>query len=292
MVRKNLVIVVLYNKEMSESSTLKTLTEGLEYISKITIVNNGPKKIKNDQKVLVSLTKNDIVVELIECLENKPLSNIYNDIIRCNSNLDGYIILDDDSKLSRDYFECISNVNADVILPSIIESSNNKKYYPIASNKEEIIEGVNIAQQVYSISSGLVISRHTNEVFEEHKLTLFDERFSLYGVDTSFFMRLNYLRESKGVSLNVINFGRLYHSLSRVSEINSDFRVKERLIDELLTVKYYNVNKRNKVIVYAKVLIKCLIKLKVSWFFIMLNVIIKGKHPRSLFKADNGQKYN
>ena len=99
------VLVVLYNKIISDSATLRTMLLCNDLCNvDLTVVNNGPKSIPQVQEFLSSNESLFLGIRYIEHLENKPLSKVYNDFIDCNSRSDYYVIIDDDSKLESAFF--------------------------------------------------------------------------------------------------------------------------------------------------------------------------------------------
>ncbi|WP_416238595.1 glycosyltransferase family 2 protein, partial [Raoultella planticola] len=86
-------VVVLYKKQMlADSKTLASLEPYIGLLHNITIVNNGPDVLLEDESIYYKSEN----VAIIEHLKNRPLSSIYNDFIRTND-CDRFIILDDDT---------------------------------------------------------------------------------------------------------------------------------------------------------------------------------------------------
>lgn len=73
------ILIVLYDKEIAESETIKSL---IKYSSKdieITIFNNGPNLLSDTSTTLTNMRNRFNNVKVIECVCNKPLSILYND---------------------------------------------------------------------------------------------------------------------------------------------------------------------------------------------------------------------
>ncbi|MCP5961216.1 hypothetical protein NL379_28800, partial [Klebsiella pneumoniae] len=80
----------------------------------------------------------------------------------------------------------------DIELPKIISMSDNVQYYPLVNGAIEQKDGIiSNAKEIFSIGSGLVISKGVKLYFIENKMELFDSHFALYGVDFSFFRKIN-----------------------------------------------------------------------------------------------------
>lgn len=122
------VLVVLYNKEISQSETLSSLANQNVTYYELTLVNNGPNELLalNDP-LLKEMQGKGIKVNYIEFLDNKPLSYIYNLFITENNNRESFVILDDDTQLPEDYLTYCDN-KFDILLPIILH--DGKVEYP------------------------------------------------------------------------------------------------------------------------------------------------------------------
>lgn len=228
------VLVVLYNCKVCESETINSLLNywGERKDLHIDIINNGPFSI---DEVALNIKG---TFQYYQYLENKKLSLLYNEFLNRN-NSEYYIFLDDDSVLSESYFISLESLldnklGKHFLLPNIL--SNGQHVYPKKTNMKSNI--ISNRSGVMSIGSGLAISNYLVELFIEKYGGVFDERFHFYGVDSSFFHRLNSLRN---VVLGSYG-GDISHSLSS-QEVES-YRVKafrrlERSNDFGLTTRYY-----------------------------------------------------
>lgn len=61
----------------------------------------------------------------------------------------------------------------------------------------------NVNDKIISIGSGLVIYKSLVECFRKDNLKLFDERYALYGVDYSFFRRIQRIKKQYDIRPNL-----------------------------------------------------------------------------------------
>ncbi|PRD16798.1 glycosyltransferase family 2 protein [Pantoea coffeiphila] len=272
------IVVVLYNKEINESATIRTLVEkGLNNVY-LTIHNNGPKNIAAPTEFLELLSLRCIVVNVENCIENKPLSNLYNDFIESHADFDKFILLDDDSEITQSFMDSIEKDDYDLEIPKIVSRVDNQVYYPI-SNGHVITDDCFLdVQGTSSIGSGLLFTKRLVNVFSKHNLKLFDENYALYGVDVSLFRRMWNLNR-KGEVFKLKTSSSILHSLSRAEGQESAFRSNERLIDYAITARRYPTPR-----LYASFLkrgLKQLVGMRFREFFQMCGYFISGVHPRS-----------
>lgn len=235
---KKAILIVLYDKEICESTTIESLSELALTETKIVIHNNGPREISLPKEQAKIFNIKGIDFELINSIENKPLSVIYNEFINANLDCELFSIFDDDSYVSSDFVTIISNDSFDIELPKIMSRVDSKVYYPKVDKCIFYEDGSIIGSDVFSIGSGLTISNNVVKKFIKHKMDLFDEHYALYGVDFSFFRRLK-KPQNKGEDFKISSNFTLLHSLSKAEVIQSKFRHDERLIDFALTVRHY-----------------------------------------------------
>ena len=262
-------IVLVYNKGIYESQSLKSLLIQKEHIpqeSEIVIFNNGLNTFNTEDKIKFSQALLDFSsVSFIHGGKNESLAKIYNRVI-CDYDAKRYVFLDDDTVLNKDFLHN-TQVNVDLIMPKI--KSKGIAIYPFRRNYL-----VNTFKFI-TISSGLCIS---SDLLSKVKLkygNCFDERFKLYGVDTSFCLRL--------CTLNQFSFsikGTLEHSLSKFekeTKVVKNFRFRERTIADSLIL-------RNYISFYSLVnTLKFLIKLGAHRRFyeikLWFTIYKKNKHP-------------
>lgn len=104
------ILVVIYDKQLDGSNTLKSLLNVRSGNLFLTIVNNGPNILSPDSEIHFKLNEKFKVVEVIEHTNNKPLSILYNDFIASMDDADYYILMDDDSILTDEYISMISSL--------------------------------------------------------------------------------------------------------------------------------------------------------------------------------------
>ncbi|WP_426617540.1 glycosyltransferase family 2 protein [Raoultella sp. R2A007] len=271
------ILVVLYGKEISESATISSLlTSGLVG-AKVILHNNGPSEISisSEEQKKFEASGNDFV--LANCIDNKPLSTIYNDFVRVNSQCDVLSFFDDDSTIPKKYVSIITSREFEIELPKILSRIDSKIYYPLVDKRVFNDDGVMIGNNIFSIGSGLTLTKGVIEKFIKHQMELFDEHYALYGVDFSFFRRLHAL-QTKGERFSISSNFTLLHSLSKVESVQSKFRHDERLIDFALTVRHYPSTRLY--LAFIKKNILCLLKLKIKDNILMVMTFLNGSHPR------------
>ncbi|HCI7748585.1 TPA: glycosyltransferase family 2 protein [Escherichia coli] len=264
------VLVVLYGKEVNESETIKSLCQLDNQTFNLKIVNNGPKIILGISDPLIQkILRKGVNVNISEHLDNKPLSKVYNDFIDEYSASDFFIFLDDDTNVPADFLSYCKHP-IDLNLPVI--KDDGVVHYPKGNlkNKHKL--------SIISISSGLSLSNNLICKYKKEFIKVFDERFALYGIDTSFFARLQRFT-NQGVIFK-INIGpEIQHSLSKFnSDGKNKFRTIERTYDLGLTARFYP-----EAISYPRFILY-IIRLFITFKFGLLQklsvVMFKGKHPR------------
>ncbi|ULR32470.1 hypothetical protein MJO48_07245 [Dickeya fangzhongdai] len=272
------ILVVLYNKELSESKTLFSLLNDFYYKGDVTlfIVNNGPNKILFDDSISNGLNKKFHQVIYVEYICNKPLSKIYNEFI--NNNYDYYVIFDDDSQPDDSYFEVFNDINYDLVLPRIKSSDDCTFYYPVNNGLVVDSECELCIDTVMSISSGIIIGRRIVSIVRNKFGLVFDERYALYGIDTSFLFRLRAIDSNIKNKLSFVCVGIIRHSLSRVVKDSSEFRAIERLYDVAITTRWYSNFYGYGV--FLRKFLGSLVRFKFRYSFILFFYYFRGRHPR------------
>lgn len=269
------MVVILYGKRFEESKTLQSLMRFSHQLDQLLIVNNGPESLDSHDSFFIALSKKHKHVEFENQIQNKPLSWIYNDFIN-SIDADYYVLFDDDTEINLDYESYLFQMdNIDLELPKIISIIDKRQYYP-KLNEQIIFENsvIESSGELFSIGSGLIISNKIKNTFKKYNLELFDSRFALYGVDFSFFRRLNKLGRD-GFLISTQTF--LNHSLSGAEGVIAQWRAKERLYDEILTIKYYRAFSFLRVL---KATFKYILKLNVYYILEIFNTYFRGRHPR------------
>jgi hypothetical protein len=232
------ILVVLYNKRIDESNTLNAILSHDLHIRncKLTIWNNGPLPFENVENSLKFF--GDFNVEIKETLSNISLAKIYNNVISC-ADSNKYIILDDDSFLTYEYFKDVGVVSSDCVCFPIIQCGEKIIGPEVNSNCANSPRICRPSDTIMSIGSGIVIGQNVAAMLIDKFGSVFDERFYLYGVDTTFCLRINSMKLDN--TIRVINGFK--HSLSRKNKESNElskFRVKERAYDVGLTLRYYS----------------------------------------------------
>lgn len=274
------ILVVTYNQQrIQDSLTLNTLRLHNEFIRKkyseykVTIWNNGPYLLENLNFKLPNW-------EIKNFLNNAPLSWIYNHFITVNTAADFFCILDDDTEVTLEFlYDAITHLKksktAMLYLPRILNHISLEQVYPVEIFNNRILDNITSNDSVRSIGSGILFNKSLIELFPNMKL--FSERYSFYGVDTSFFMELLNLQRTKYVVL----LGKpLVHNLSRLTDKKSrrSFRYKERLIDQYLTIILYT----KKYFQFPKLLLNVLLTKDIVFIKKFLKVLKYVKHPECL----------
>ncbi|WP_213991156.1 glycosyl transferase [Sodalis sp. dw_96] len=273
------ILVVLYNKEPKDSTTLISLLDYKFNNCSLIILNNGPKNIDNDNAVILNLKDIFNYVELENHIENVPLSIAYNAFITAHNDGDRYILLDDDTTLTESFVEQINQQKTfyDLELPKITSLINDIIYYPLVDDKPVIKDCIICSKSITSIGSGLIISKNLVEKFRKHNLNLFDTHFALYGVDFSFFRRMRNVTQMNERFM-ISSSSTLYHSLSRIEGDSSLARSRERLYDLVLTVKHYPSKDNVKSLI--KIFFKFLFFLDFFSILLICKTYFIGYHPR------------
>lgn len=273
----NAIVVVVYNKQIEDSITLNTLVEHDFCNSKLVIHNNGPKNITLQGTVAEKIERKFKNVELINSLNNLPLSMLYNDFIRNNEGARQFIIFDDDSTVTKEFVSAVNQNEYDMELPRIISRVDGVTYYPIEDKKVVTTERYLNQRTSFSIGSGMVINSSLVKKFRKHGVELFDENYALYGVDVSVFRRI-YRLIDRGEDFKIKSSSHIYHSLSRAEGKESPFRIRERLIDTAITTRRYPTLRLH--IHFIKKLIISVIKLHGKNVASMIKAYFTGMHPR------------
>lgn len=270
-------LVLIYNKKLEDSCTLKALKALLHddsqyHSKKIIIWNNGPSLISIDLDNASNYLQG---IELIQTLDNKPLSYIYNQVIDIYP-AERYVFLDDDSQLTETYLMAMASSNAGVAVPAIL--SHGEYRSPTVSGKFNP-GPYQVTDKVIAIGSGIGVRHDIAQKIKNHYGDVFDSRFALYGVDTTFFLRLHQL----GLSDQVEMIDGFEHSLSRLeseSQAMSRFRQVERAYDLGLTMRHYTPWKQAIFVIFKQAVKLTLGKLTWLQFVALCKAFKTGRHPK------------
>ncbi len=278
MIQKGTVLIVIYNKDIKKSETFQRLIKYPNSLRSIDLIiwNNGPKSIdKNIIGKYLHLFNN---IDVYEDLNNCGLAKVYNFAVKNKKN-SFYVFLDDDSELSEDYIDTILKSNSNHCYVPILTHNGKTQSPTINKNKVTSLKLPKSLKKFRAVGSGIVIGNEIAESLEKKYGTVFDERFLLYGVDTTFFIRLERAKKLSNIII-IPGFEHSYSRLSKEEDPISSFRHKERAYDSGLRARYYK-NPVSLFIYTIRTAIKSLIKQKnVSTEKLILKAILTGKHYR------------
>ncbi|HHJ4609587.1 glycosyltransferase family 2 protein [Raoultella ornithinolytica] len=279
---KIIVTVIVFNKKVIDSATLSTLCK-FPTNFKLVIINNGPDIIKLDN---YELRDNINSIDLINCIENRPLSFLYNSVFSNYSEADCFIFFDDDTIVPENYFifNDGDDEKFDLMIPMIIDVVTNKIRYPVVNGEIVNTEENKIFAEkdsYISIGSGLVIFNKLVSKINKRYGNVFDERFALYGVDYSLFRRIDGLKK-EGIPIRCKLKGNIRHDLSGSQKNIPKWRYQERLIDNVLTCKYYSNSAARRILKLSKIFCVEFLKFNFSNMSIICSVYFKGHHPRCI----------
>lgn len=231
------ILVLVYGKEINESKTLSSLSKlDFEHTNaQLVIWNNGPSHFNGldfsgDLDIF-----NRMVVETID---NISIAKIYNSFIN-EFSAKKYIILDDDSELNSDYiYGCLRVDDYEIGLPLL---THNGDVVQPTINGTPVDLDTPIGKDTFPITvgSGIVLGSGAIASLNNKFGQVFDERFKLYGVDTSFCFRVNSLKKILSIKL----LPGFEHSFSRLSnEKINKFKRHDRGNSLGLLVRYYSDN--------------------------------------------------
>ncbi|MCW4442360.1 hypothetical protein [Vibrio splendidus] len=272
------LIVVYGCDDLSSVKTLTTIRNNLAPLMgikvKISIWNNGPKYfIENSKSELIAaLINSGVEVSITEDLSNCKLSKLYNDFhMVYDSRL--YVYLDHDSDLNEFYINELTTISDfEVGVPVVTCNNNVESPFYIT---------VSMWSKYYSaIGSGLVVGKYVLDKLKLKYGNAFDEKYLLYGVDSSFFLRLS----QSNLMGSVKEINGFDHDLSRLAKGKpSKFRIAERSGEIALTTRYYFTT-LDRVFMITRVLIKCvkdfILGRKELSAAIFLKTLISGNYNR------------
>ncbi len=273
------ILVTLYSCEILESETIRTLTSSDLDFKNVSLViwNNGPSFLKcNNLENLTACGFNN--VELVETTENKSLSVIYNVFLNMSAS-DRFVFLDHDSTLNDSYLNDVLHCDDLNVAVPLIEMMGEVRS---PTMKGEFRTGPFADKDKFmAIGSGLVISAKVVQLMEQEFNQVFDERFYLYGVDTTFFFRVRKADLSHLVNL-VSAFG---HSLSRLEKeslATTEFRRVERSYDLGLRLRFYFSQSKYLLWFFVKVLVKRSLGLNTLSVKSIFKAVVFGRHYRDV----------
>ncbi|MBC8986060.1 glycosyltransferase [Pedobacter sp. N36a] len=205
---KLLVLVVLYKKTILESPTIKSLLSQHKDLFELELViwDNSPERCPDDQ--IYELEQDFGKFQYRWSPENTWLSKLYNQVLSART-YDYALLLDQDTDIPPYYFDKLGDAlfkfpKIALFLPLVLHEekvvSPGSWVYFKGKHWKKIKTGILPAKNVLAITSGMVISA---KVFFENQMK-FDERLSLYGIDTGFM--LNFSKFEKELYVLPIKF--------------------------------------------------------------------------------------
>lgn len=272
-------LIVLYNKNFDESSTLLSLLNCYNKNIELTIFNNGPKLLTETNVILDSLKSAFKGVNVIQNINNIPLSIIYNGFCS-NTNICSiyYAIFDDDTNIPPDYF----NLNQDcydIIFPLVKTSDGNIRY---PKRDGLVLKNLGVYdnnQFIYTSGSGIILHASLVDKILHFYDELFDTDYALYGVDVSLFRKISHLH-SKNTKVKMLVQGVIVHGLSLYDEKLTPFRRKERLIDNVITLRKYPKSFMHSLFFFTKMLMKRVLLIQFDDIKLMFTTLRDGCHPK------------
>ncbi|WP_045402562.1 glycosyltransferase family 2 protein [Vibrio campbellii] len=273
------LLVVLYNKPVADSITLNSLMNHPNDLGHLDLLiwNNGPQLV--DSELADKYHKKFGSITVHQDISNAALSKVYNYALEHNNN--GYcVILDDDSTVSDNYISAISEITSSSCLVPILTNNGEVQSPLINKKKVESPDQVEPCKKIRAVGSGIVLGREFQNTLKKAYGSVFDERFLLYGVDATFFTRV----ETAGLLDNIKVIPGFEHSYSRLEsgkDSLSEFRKKERAYDKGLRIRYYK-SKSSLFVYVLKLLKNILLKSDNQKEKYILDAIITGKHYRDV----------
>lgn len=232
-------LVVLYNKTLADSNTLRAIAQADVDLAggKLVIWNNGPAGLT--ERDVTAFQAKGLEVAIVETIGNISLAGIYDQFMQ-NFPAERYVLLDHDSSIDREYLSGVARVQADELGVPLIHAAGAIRYptragIPCGPQFGRVFDDTHV---VNSIGSGLVLGQGLVETLRQQYGQPFDERFFLYGVDTTFFRRIRASLLTSHIRL-IPGFEHSLSKLEAESEALRRFRKKERSYDLGLTLRFY-----------------------------------------------------
>lgn len=281
---KYLVLVVIYNQTLTDGATLRSLEQSPpEFIidnATLVIWNNGPDLLDAADIESFRSASRWKFIEIQNRTDNLPLSSVYNRVVRMGA--ERFVFFDHDTLVGEAYWRALeSHPSLDVLAPRVW--AQQVCHYPKLYKNVVTNEGHLDARGLITITSGMALSGSLLQALAAEEGEPFDERFALYGVDLSLFVRTQRLAEKILVTAGC--YGDLEHSLSELEEENdqvSAFRDLEKFyVAILLRLHYKEVSKLKTLRYMVRQLLGKRSHL-IRYTPLLLSCLLQGKHPRAL----------
>ncbi|KTT37705.1 glycosyl transferase [Pseudomonas oryzihabitans] len=278
---RTLFLVVLYGLRPRDSATLRSLlaqpVASLPEGSALLVWNNGPQALDETERQTLRAAPGWAQVLIEEDLGNPPLSRVYNQALQLGP--ERLVVFDQDTVVDERYLQALGR-EAELLVPLVLGAGAIR--YPHQYKQVVTSEGPLDPQATVTISSGLCLSRGLAQRLAARHGDVFDERFALYGVDVSFFLRVQELAREESVDL--LCAGVLDHSLSELEQetpAQRRFRDIEKFYVALLLRLHYKGASRGKVLRYLG---RQLLGNRLYLYGVlpqMLRTVFRGRHPRA-----------
>lgn len=278
---RTLFLVVLYGLRPRDSVTLRSLLAqpgaSLPTDSGLLVWNNGPQALDEAERQALLAAPGWTQVFIAEDLGNPPLSRVYNQALQQGA--ERLVVLDQDTVVDGRYLQALSR-EAELLVPLVLGAGAIR--YPHQHKAVVTEEGPLDPQATVTISSGLCLTQGLAQRIAARHGDVFDERFALYGVDVSFFLRVQELAREEPVQL--LCAGVLDHSLSELeaeTPAQRRFRDIEKFYVALLLRLHYKGASRGKVLRYLG---RQLLGNRLYLYGVlpqMLQTVFRGRHPRA-----------
>ncbi len=189
-----LALVVLYEMKLKHSDTIISLQAQSKRLDKLVIWDNS-----QVGQEISDLGFRDTKVQYIHTPENVSLAKVYNTVVRENK-FGGITLLDQDSILPSNFIEEMSdmmeaNTEVDLFLPIVknkgIIMSPGQFFLVKGSRWKNERMGLLKSKGVTAVTSGMTI----RESYLKTDFEGFDERLTLYGIDTHFMIQFSKKRK-------------------------------------------------------------------------------------------------
>jgi hypothetical protein len=252
---KKLFLVVLYKCNIFASRTIRSFDRcGLfdKSDNYFYIWDNSP--IRQSDSEIATISKKSLNFEYQHTPANISLAKIYNRVIEDHSNIDYFVLFDQDSLLLDVAYEekinkaIYANPDIKLFLPQILSKGNilyspGRFFLPGKSIKiRRIYPGVHLSRKLNGITSGLIIK---NEYFKLFNWS-FNEKLKLYGIDTDFFIAY-----SKHASEYFLLDCKIYHNLSFESNDISEREKWDRHCGRMEAFFIIYKRRREHILLYA-----------------------------------------
>lgn len=195
---KLIILVVLYKQSLTKSETLKSLQKNVNHHLEGTlhIWDNSPNEDYCGDPSTFELQGFETIYSWHP--DNTPLSVAYNKVSASVGNNDFLLILDQDSELPPDFLAkmevaIITFPEISLFLPKVHNGSKLVSPGKLLIFKGQHLKAIKTgrlpSKNMLAISSGMMISK---KYLQERK---FDERLTLYGIDTRFM--IDYAKDKK-----------------------------------------------------------------------------------------------